>query len=67
MPLLSFVNCKTNILHKTTHYSGTPLRFPGIASALASHIYTYTWITENLLVAFDGLEMAIICIQEVLT
>lgn len=65
MPPLPFVNCKTNILQKTTHYSGTPLRFPGIA--WASHIYIYTQITESLLGALDGPEMVIICIQEVLT
>lgn len=58
-PLLLFVNCKTNILQKTTHYSRTPLRFPGIASAWA----TFTPIggfTGNHLCAFDGLEMVIV-------
>lgn len=59
MPPVLFFNCKTNILHKTTHYSETPLRFPGIAGAWA----TFTprrGVTENLLRAFDGLEMVII-------
>lgn len=58
-PYYFFVNCKPNILHKTTDYSGTPLRFPGIASAWS----TFTPIggfTGNLLCAVDGLEMVIV-------